>query len=252
MSTVLYNAHAHVPDADEEPSEHLKNKPLSSTHFSPEYSIVNGTSPADWADVLQLARKHIEVLPAIGLHPLEVSHAPDHWKTSFLKILDNDSICAIGEIGLDRRDRSADVEKQLDAFCWQLKQAHKHEITVSIHCVKASGLLMDTLRTHDLPSQGIHLHAYNGSLELVPELAEMGAYFSFAAKQLKSNSKKILHRIRAIPIRRLLIETDLAYGSDCSILHACYEMIAQIREMPLEQLYENITENFESCFQKSK
>lgn len=250
MSIVLYNGHAHLPEAKF--SEHMETDQPDSALFSLGYSIVNGTSPTDWADVLKLAHENIRVLPAIGLHPLKVSHVPDNWKTSFLQILNNSSICAVGEIGLDHRDRSADMEKQLYAFCWQLKQARNLGIAVSIHCVKATGLLMNTLRTHDLPSRGIHLHAYNGPLELIPELAEMGAYFSFATKQLKFNRGKVLDRIRAIPIQRLLIETDLAYRNDCSILHGCYEIIAQRRKMPLEQLYEHVAENFKTCFQKPK
>ncbi|MGK0456416.1 MAG: TatD DNase family protein [Zhongshania aliphaticivorans] len=107
---------------------------------------------------------------------------------------------------------------------------------------------MNTLRTHDLPSRGIHLHAYNGPVELIPELVELGAYFSFAAKQLEFNSEKVEDRIRAVPIQRLLIETDATYRNDFTTLHNCYTAIAEIREMSLEKLSESVAENFKSYF----
>ena len=166
----------------------------------------------------------------------------------FLQLIDSNPICAIGEIGLDRRDRNNNIEKQLDAFCWQLQQAHTRDLPVSIHCLKATGTLMDTLRTQDLPSCGVHLHAYNGPVELIPELVELGAYFSFAARQLDFNSKKIRSRICAVPIQRLLIETDTNCENDCSTLYNCYTAIAKIRETPVEELTECVAENFKTYF----
>lgn len=246
INILLYDAHAHLPGTDS--TKHSTADEIVPESFDLQYVIINGTSTTDWEATIEFAEKNSRVLPAIGLHPQKVQNAPDDWKTFFLQLIESNPICAIGEIGLDRKDRHNDVEKQLDAFCWQLQQAHARDFPVSIHCLKATGMLMDTLRTQDLPSRGIHLHAYNGSVELIPELVELGAYFSFAARQLDFNSKKIQDRICAVPIQRLLIETDANYRNDCSTLYHCYKAIAEIRNMPLEKLAETTAENFETYF----
>ena len=235
MNPPLYDAHAHLPE-----------KYLHTPHSH--HSVINGTSPADWSAVLELSRKDSRALPAIGLHPQQVQRAPDNWKATFLQFLNNDSVSAIGEIGLDRRNPQGDIERQLDAFSWQLEQAHARNLPVSIHCLKAVGLLMDTLRNQHLPTRGIHLHAYNGPVELIAELSEIGAYFSFNAKQLEPASPKVISRIRAIPIQRLLIETDLAYNDNSSQLHKCYATVARIRELRLEAFAEQVAVNFEHYF----
>ena len=239
MRLPLYDAHAHLPKA----GVHGNSRETGLQNC-----VVNGTSPADWLKVLELGRQDIRILPAIGLHPQWVDTTSGNWQVTFLKLLDEHSGCAIGEIGLDRRSQMPNHEEQLDAFLWQLEQAHLRNLPTSIHCVKAIGLLMSTLRTQVLPDRGIHLHAYNGPVELIPELYELGAYFSFSAQQLNSGNPKVVRRIRKVPVERLLIETDLAFSNDFSELERCYFMLAQIYEQSPEAFTQTIEDNFTHYF----
>ena len=246
MSTLLYNAHAHLPDYQDQKLQSLNSTTQNSCE--PRYTIINGTLPADWSPVIEFTQKYSDTLPAIGLHPQNVEGAPENWKETFAQFLDDNPKCSIGEIGLDRRHKNSSFEKQQDAFSWQLQQASERNRPVSIHCVKAIGMLMETLRTYDLRPRGIHLHAYLGPVELISELAKMGAYFSFAAKQLESNNLKVRDRIRAIPVNRLLIETDKIYKNNSSELRNCYVAIAEIREISFKQLANCVEENFKRYF----
>ena len=246
--TLLYDAHTHLPKHENQTLRSSNSSATLPNSTQRKYSIVNGTSPANWSAVLQFARNRLEVLPAIGLHPQQVVEAPADWKATFLQLLAENPTCSIGEIGLDRRYQTDHFEKQLDAFSWQLQQASKQNRPVSIHCVKAIGLLMETLRSDNLPSRGVHLHAYTGPVELIPELVKRGAYFSFAAMQLKSRSTKIPDRIRAIPIDRLLVETDTYYEQNASELINCYVSISEIHGISLNLLAESIEDNFKRYF----
>ena len=74
---------------------------------------------------------------------------------------------------------------------------------------------MDILRPAALPRRGFLLHSWNGPMELVPELAQLGAYFSFSAHHLIPRSKggketQYLHRICHRQIHALFTETELA------------------------------------------
>ena len=58
------------------------------------------------------------------------------------------------------------------------------------------------------PARGFLLHSYGGSAELVPQLVDLGAYFSFSGYFLHEKKYKTRKAFSHIPSDRLLIETD--------------------------------------------
>lgn len=265
MSAPLYDAHNHMA----EPAlwAHWSAVETDLDQINLEYAVVNGTSPTDWPEVLKLARSQPRLIPAIGLHPWQVNAAPANWQAQFLDALDRGAQ-AIGEVGLDKWIEGYDLERQQVAFRWQLAQATERNLPVSIHCLKAIGPLMDTLRSEPLPKRGFHLHAYNGPIELIPELVKLGAYFSFNAGQLKAGKTKTSDRIRAVPAERLLIETDApdmlppselrsyelpTSDSGNALTHPAtlidgYTAITHLRATSLESLRKQVASNFEIYF----
>ncbi len=265
MVAPLYDAHNHM--ADPALRAHAAAIEPCLRAIDLEYGVVNGTSPSDWPAVMSLARSEPRMIPAIGLHPWEVNEAPTDWQAQFLEALASGAR-AIGEVGLDQWIGGYDLERQQAAFCWQLKQATQRNLPVSIHCLKAIGPLMETLHREPLPARGFHLHAYNGPVELIPKLVELGAYFSFNAGQLKTVISKAPTRICAVPAERLLIETDApemlpatglrsfdlpntVHGD--ALTHPAtlidgYTAIADLRATPIESLRQQVASNFERYF----
>ena len=261
----LYDAHAHY--AAHELGQHWQQISDDIAHIGLQQAVVNGTCPADWPDVLRLAELDQRIIPAIGLHPWQVNDAPADWQAQFLHALASGAQ-VVGEIGLDKWIEGYDLELQQAAFHWQLAQATTRNLPTSIHCLKAIGPLMETLRAAALPARGIHLHAYNGPVELIPELVELGTYFSFNAGQLKAGKSNVPERIRAVPDERLLIETDAPdmlpppelrafelpqAGNERTLTHPAtlkcgYQAIATLRGSLLESLTEQVALNFQTYF----
>jgi TatD DNase family protein len=261
----LYDAHAHL--VAPELLKHWKQVKADLDHIGLQKVVVNGTSPADWPAILEFARSEPCIIPAVGLHPWKVNHAEQNWQTDLLRALDSGA-SVIGEIGLDQWVKGYDLQRQQNAFCWQLAQAHERNLPASIHCLKAIGPLMDILRNYPLPRRGIHLHAYSGPVALIPELVQLGTYFSFNAGQLKGANAYVLERIRAVPDERLLIETDApnmlppvelrtfqlpALAAGRAITHpatllAGYTALATIRSLSTENLSQLISKNFNTFF----
>ena len=221
--------------------------------------VCNGTSPDDWPAVLKLAKLNPRIIAGIGLHPWKVPHAAPTWKQDFLHALDSGAR-VIAETGLDQWIEGYDIAAQQDAFRFQLGIAAERNLPLSIHCLRAIGPLIDTLRSVDLPERGIHIHAYNGPIELIPELSKLGAYFSFNAGQLRPDRPRVNERIQAIPANRLLIETDapdflpvqeyrefeLKETQLChpGNIRAGYEAIAALRELSFLALAKQVESNF--------
>ena len=176
--------------------------------------VVNGTSPEDWQRVATLAKHHPDlIIPSYGLHPWKTPCATN-WKPLLKRHLKNSEHPCIGECGLDRWIPNFDIKAQEEAFIYQLDLACELNAPITIHILKAWGWFLDILRDrkshhpNPLPNRGFLLHSYNGSIELIPELIDAGAYFSFSGYYLNPNKKKQLDVFKEIPIERLLIETD--------------------------------------------
>jgi len=173
------------------------------------YAVINGSSPADWADVAALAGRDPRNLPSFGLHPWDVPTAPAGWLDELRRVLLAHPAAGVGEMGLDRWIEGFDPVAQEEAFRAQLALAVELDRPLTIHCVRAIGPLMDILRATALPRRGFLLHSWNGPVELVPELARLGAYFSFSAHHLPERKAHLrVQFAAAIPPERILVETD--------------------------------------------
>ncbi|MDA9317232.1 TatD family hydrolase [Puniceicoccaceae bacterium] len=210
-------------------------------------AVINGTSPDDWDAVSNVQNG------AIGLHPWEVNDAHEGWQARFIDLLP--SVMAVGEIGLDGLC-DVNIDLQIDVFRWQLKQAARNNLPVSIHCLKASEPLLSILEESERPKRGIHLHAYNGSAQQITQFIELGAYFSFHAGQFLGKAKKARQAIQAVPSDRLLIETDAPNSlkkeeNHEDYLRRGYELAAELRAESLESIAEQVGDNFERYFLKN-
>lgn len=259
MATRLYDAHVHL--ADSKLASHKDEIATRYTAIQLSGAIVNGTEPNDWPEVLKYCATDPRLIPAIGLHPWMVSLAPANWQALFLQAFESGA-CAVGEIGLDCWIQDHDLNTQIPVFKFQLHYAATHNLPVSIHALKATGPLMDILRTSPLPPRGFHMHAYNGPVELIAELTDMGAYFSFNAAQLKN--KLARQALSTIPHDRLLIETDAPNFlpptherafilpnpklNHPANLKPAYHAIAQSLQLHITTLAEIVGQNFKTYF----
>ena len=187
--------------------------------------VVNGTCEADWPEVRRIALLGPSVIPAFGLHPWKVSSRTPGWRQSLIECLERTPGAVLGEVGLDRwiLEQSpgrclelgcgprgpAPMEEQLAVFEEQLELAAGRALPVTVHCLKAWGPLMDSLRRRPRLPRGFLLHSFGGPVELVPELVRLGAFFSISGHSLHPR-KASAHGplFRSIPRDRLLIETD--------------------------------------------
>lgn len=201
--------------------------------------VVNATRPADWNAVIDLARCD-NVYGAIGVHPWFASDLLDGWDYELINALAAHPNLMVGEIGLDKN--RPDMELQESVFCRGLQIARDMRRVAHIHCVGAWGKMMDILRGVDLPSAMV-FHAYSGSVELVRELTDMGACFSFGAEICNEKYTRARNAVATVPISRILVESDAPDVAMPDTIPATVAEIAKIRGMDTEQLAEIIYNN---------
>jgi TatD DNase family protein len=266
MSLRLYDAHNHLHDE----RFGLRSEELLSAAAKEGVGkmVVNGSCEEDWPKVLDLARRHPEVIPSFGYHPWYVKERSPDWQKQLIKALEAVP-SAVGEIGLDRWIEDYDTPQQEEVYIWQLRLAAERNLPVSIHCLKAWGRLLEILQTEARPKCGLVLHSFGGPKEMVPVLAELGAYFSFPGYFAHERKGKQREAFRGVPTDRLLIETDapdqllpenlsnysIADSNGKPLNHpanlgAVYQFAAEFLGKSIENLAAEVEENFLRVFGK--
>jgi TatD DNase family protein len=232
--------------------------------------LVNGTCPADWESVRQLASSPGRTLwRAYGLHPWKVEAAGEGWLELLRGYLEKDAV-SVGEMGLDHWVEPRDEALQIEAFDQQLQLAKAIDIPPTLHCLRAWGLLVERLRSGPDLRHGFLVHGFGGSLDILYQLLEMGGYVSFSAYAAAPNRKRMREALRACPVDRLLLETDApdmvprtedaAYplqDADGHRLHhpreieTAYALAARLRGEALETLTAQVRENFFRLFTRA-
>lgn len=201
----LVDSHTHLQDNafdKDRDSVLLRSKQNGVNKF-----ICNATSENDWESVLDLAKANNSIIPFIGIHPWFVNQVSSDWDTKLSAIIEENTISGIGEIGLDRWKDNIDTDKQESIFRKQLELAYSKNLPASIHCLKAWDWL--TCILEDIKKMPVFMiHAYSGSKEMLDNLLRYNCYFSFGGGALYPNRKKSCESLKAIPVDRLLIETD--------------------------------------------
>lgn len=185
--------------------------------------IVNATREADWCEVDSLCARFPQSLtPAFGIHPWHAATATDGWLDRLRTRLNVHPSASIGECGLDRWVSQPAIETQIPVFHGQLRISQETRRPLTIHCLKAWGMVLDML-TKMPPPVGFLMHSYGGSIEVARQLLPLGAYFSFSGHFLHPRKAAVREVFRQLPPDRILLETDApdmlppdAYQSDSS------------------------------------
>ena len=265
MNLRLYDAHNHLQDDRLAP---YREAVLAAVQREQVVKmVVNGSCEEDWPAVLELARHYPQVIPSFGYHPWYVKERSPDWQQVLLRHLDA-APSGVGEVGLDRWIKDYDLEQQQQVFVWHLRLAAERNLPVSIHCLRAWGPLLDTLRAEPRPRCGFLLHSYGGAPELVAPLAELGAYFSLPGYFAHERKARQRDAFRQVPPDRLLAETDAPDQllpdernahpltdpktgkplNHPANLAAVYRILAEVRAEPLERLAPEVEENFKRLF----
>lgn len=153
---------------------------------------------------------------AVGLHPWWVS-ADECRLAEELRAFDDalPETRYVGEVGLDfSKRRIATRDAQLCAFRHIAGACAKEGGKVlSVHCVKAYDDALSILKGSGcLASCTCIFHWFSGSFPQLTQAVDAGCSFSVGARMLET--KKGREYAKAIPLQKLLLETDAPFAAD--------------------------------------
>ena len=96
-------------------------------------------------------------------------------------------------------------------FRRQMEHAWETNIPVIIHSRDAAADTMEVMKAvHAEEIPGV-IHCYSYSREMAQEFIKMGYYIGVGGVVTFKNAKKLIETVEAIPLERILLETDCPY-----------------------------------------
>ena len=192
-----------------------------------------------------------------GLHPTSVK---EDFEAELRHVHDRlfhlSSFVAVGEIGMDLYwDRTYEAQ-QREALKTQMLWAEKLDLPVCLHIRKAHNEVFGLLRDLGRGSYRGVMHCFGGSVQEAQRAVEMGFHLGIGGVVTFKNAT-MADVVKAVPLERLLLETDAPYLSP--VPHrgqrneSCYipliaQRIADLRGITVAEVAEATSANARRLF----
>ena len=203
---------------------------------------------------IELAARYDYIYATAGIHPENAAGVSACWEAELERLLKRDKVVALGEIGLDYHYPEPPRDVQREVFVKQLEIAKRLDIPVVIHSRDATAETLDILKQYK-PRGAVH--CFSGSAETAREVVKLGMYIGFTGVLTFKNAKKARAACEAVPIDRLLLETDCPYMApvphrgercDSSMIKFTAAAMAEIKGVSAEEMTEIARKNGERLF----
>jgi len=214
----------------------------------------------EFPSVLELAEKYPNVYASVGVHP-DYEETPEVSVDDLVRLSSHPRIVAIGETGLDYYRLEGDLEWQRERFRTHIRASRATGKPLIIHTRAASEDTIRIMREEgagtDAGGAGGVMHCFTESLQVAEAAMEMGFYISFSGIVTFKNAKDLQAVARAVPLERMLIETDAPYlapvphrgkMNEPGLVRHVAEFLAGLKATPLEDVARATTDNFFRLF----
>ena len=239
---MIFDSHAHYDDeAFNEDREAILNS-LPENGISP---IVNVSAQLSGVTAtVELTEKYPFIYGSVGVHPDHVGELSEEKIQWMKELAGREKIVAVGEIGLDHYWDTESDEVQRKWFIRQLELAGEVKKPVIIHSREAAADTMYIMKNYAQGLGGV-IHCYSYSREMAEEYVKMGFYIGIGGVVTFKNAKKLKDVAAAIPIEKIVLETDCPYmapepyrgkRNQSSYIQYVAEKIAELKEMSPEEV----------------
>tara|TARA_R110002096_G_scaffold120232_6_gene260404 strand:+ start:627 stop:1418 length:792 start_codon:yes stop_codon:yes gene_type:complete len=211
--------------------------------------------------VLEIAERHPQVYAAIGIHPHNVA---EHGVLPVEEIAgwaEHPKVIGIGETGLDYHYDRSPRDMQIASFINHIEASRKTGLPFIVHTRNAdadtAAILDETCGQKPVPGL---LHCFSSTRGLAEQAVAHGLYVSFSGIMTFRNSDDIRETAAALPMDRLLVETDAPFlapvpkrgkTNEPAFTAFTAAKLAEVRSVAPEALAETTTNNFYRLFSKA-
>jgi TatD DNase family protein len=220
--------------------------------------ITVGTDPQENQKAVELAEKFENMHAAVGIHPHEARTVTVDTFKELRALAQNKKIVAIGETGLDYHYNFSSHEEQRKVFAEHLKIAAELNLPVIVHCREAFEETMEILEQHSVDVKKVVFHCFSGEASQAKIILDKGFYISFTGVVTFKNAEGIRRAVEAVPLDRMMVETDCPYMSpepmrkqkvnEPALMVHTAKRLAELKGMDLADFAEAVTATSKTFF----
>ncbi len=258
MIPSLVDSHAHL---DMEEFDKDRNEVVEKAF---EQGIIAILCPADLSQpqslqtTLDLIENHENLVAAAGVHPHQAKSFNREHAQKIEDLAGGKKIKAVGEIGLDFYYHFSPKPEQEQAFRHQLCLAQELALPVVVHSRNSGQMLAQVVEEENFTRGGV-LHCFTEDWNLAKRMMNHNFYISFSGILTFPKAHLLREVAKKIPLNRLLVETDSPYlvpvpfrgakkRNEPAYLVEIAKVLAELKNVSLDELAESTTQNFESLF----
>ena len=219
------------------------------------------TRASEWDAVIATAERESDVMASVGIHPHEADLHPDVHAEKLIEKAQHPKVVGIGETGLDYYYDHSDRERQRQSFRGHIAAARETRLPLIVHTRDAEAdtfaILEAEMGKGTFPAL---IHCFTGTRDFADKVLGLGLFVSISGIVTFKNARDLQETAQAIPLDRLLIETDSPFlapvphrGKSCEPAYVAdtARFLADLRGEPVETLAEATSANFRRLFTKT-
>ncbi|MCP1492224.1 TatD DNase family protein [Peribacillus frigoritolerans] len=252
---MLFDTHVHVNA--EQFNEDLEDVINRAKEAGVDNMVVVGFDRPTIIRAMELIETYDFMYAAVGWHPVDAIDMTEDDLQWIEELSNHPKVVAIGEMGLDYHWDKSPKDVQMEVFRKQIRLAKKVGLPIIIHNREATADIVNILKEEEASRVGGIMHCFSGSAETALECVNMNFYISLGGPVTFKNAKKPKEVAAAVPLDRLLIETDCPYlaphpyrgkRNEPSYVKLVAEQIAEIKQLTFEEVSQATTENAKKLF----
>ena len=259
--TGLVDSHCHLDRLD------LKDYPgglpelmQATARAGVDHMLCIGVDLESFPAVRDLAEQYPNVHCTVGVHPL-YRDSREPTCTELVKLAEHPRVVAIGETGLDYFYAKDDTSWQRQRFAEHIAAARQTGLPLVVHTRDAREDTIAMLR--DLGEDRVRgvMHCFTEDLAMAKRAMDLGFYISISGIVTFRNADSLREVVRALPLDRLLIETDAPWlapmphrgkQNEPRYVADVARFVADLKQLPATELVAITRNNFFSLFNKAR
>ncbi len=255
MKNFCIDTHCHLDfpefDSDREAViERAKNSGV-------EYLINVGSSLEGTKKSIELAQKYYNIYATAGIHPHSAEEIIPADLDLFRKLVNEDKVVAVGEIGLDFYKNFSPAPKQKKIFSALLQIAEELKMPVIIHNRLANDEVLEIMTNILGPRIKGVVHCFSSDELFLKKCLDLELHISFTANITYPKAENLRQLVKITPIEKMLVETDAPFlpaqnhrgkRNEPSYLNYLIEEIAHLKNLSSEDIMRITTDNAKRLF----
>jgi len=214
------------------------------------------TTMPEFPSVLAVAEQAGNLYASVGVHP-DYTETTEPTVEHLVELARHPKVVAIGETGLDYYRLTEPLDWQRDRFRIHIRAARACGKPLIIHTRAASEDTIRIMREEGADQAGGVMHCFTESLEVARAAMELGFHISFSGIVTFKNARDLQAVAQAVPLARMLIETDAPYlapvphrgrRNEPSFVPHVAAKIAELHGVAVERVAEQTSTNFSRIF----